>query len=218
MIGLLTEYYSSSFASFNQPYPIILANVQSPGENRSTIVQNSFTPLSNTVFEFSPYETGSWDPSLAAFTPTAYLGTTLRSGQPINSSACVTGFDNAGFLLGTSSNLFVEYNISATALFNATTTPIAPIIQLINSTFESKQPETQLDISSYPNPFFGLGVEGEYLDTDETELRLLDGGLDGEVTPYLPALVKARNVDVIFGIDSVSESDYSTRLHTRHTY
>lgn len=77
---------------------------------------------------------------------------------------------------------------------------------LINSTFQAAQPGTSLDTSSYPNPFYGLGnsANGGYLDADETELRLLDGGLDGAVTPYQPLLVPARQVDVIIGFDAVS--------------
>lgn len=195
---------SPSFASFAQPFPIIIAAVQAPGANLSNTFNGSPIPLSNEIYEFNPYETGSWDPSLASFTPTQYLGTALSAGKPVNASRCVRGFDNAGFLLGTSSNLFIEYNISSTSLFNSTIAPIAPFVQLINSTFQGKQPGQQLDVSAYPNPFYGLGVKGEYLDAGETELNLVDGGLDGQVTPYVPFLVKARQVDVIFAIDGVS--------------
>lgn len=39
-----------------------------------------------------------------------YAGTNLNNGQPDNSSACVTGFDQAGFMMGSSASLF---NVSA---------------------------------------------------------------------------------------------------------
>lgn len=50
-------------------------------------------------------EMGSYDPVLSAFTPTKYLGTT-------NTSVCVTGYDQAAFITGTSSELFNEFNTS----------------------------------------------------------------------------------------------------------
>lgn len=36
----------------------------------------------------------------------SYAGTQLISGRPANNTACVTGFDEAGFMIGTSSSLF----------------------------------------------------------------------------------------------------------------
>ena len=35
---------------------------------------------------------------------------------------------------------------------------------------------------------------------------MLDGGLDGQVTPYSTLLVKARGVDVIIGIDGAADT------------
>lgn len=46
-----------------------------------------------TQYEVSPYEFGSWDKGVAAFTPTKYLGTSLVGGLPLNQTACTTGFD-----------------------------------------------------------------------------------------------------------------------------
>lgn len=48
---------------------------------------------------------GSYDPTLASFIPTKFIGTT-------NSSVCVTGYDQASFIAGTSSELFNEFNIT----------------------------------------------------------------------------------------------------------
>lgn len=42
---------------------------------------------------------------LSAFAPTEFLGS-------VNSSVCVTGYDQAAFALGTSSELFNELNVS----------------------------------------------------------------------------------------------------------
>lgn len=42
-----------------------------------------------------------------AFTPTRYLGTPLNNGTPnsTDDKKCYTGFDNLGFVVGTSSTL-----------------------------------------------------------------------------------------------------------------
>ena len=49
---------------------------------------------------------GSFDPSLSAMANVRFLGTHLVAGAPANASACVTGFDQASFMIGTVSSLF----------------------------------------------------------------------------------------------------------------
>ena len=51
-------------------------------------------------------EMGSFDPSLAAFTPTEYLGT--KAGSDV----CTIGFDQLSFVAGTSSNIFSALNLT----------------------------------------------------------------------------------------------------------
>ena len=53
---------------------------------------------------------GSWDPSLSAMVNLTHVGTHLLNGKPDNDTACTIGFDEAGFVIGTSSSLF---NVSA---------------------------------------------------------------------------------------------------------
>lgn len=60
--------------------------------NLSTV----YIPLNSTVYEFNPYEFGSWDPDLAHFVELDYVGTNLFNGQPYNSTGCVNGFSNVG--------------------------------------------------------------------------------------------------------------------------
>ena len=55
---------------------------------------------------------GSWDPSLSAMVNLTYVGTHLLNGKPDNDTGCVTGFDQAGFVIGTSSSLFNVGEIS----------------------------------------------------------------------------------------------------------
>lgn len=51
-------------------------------------------------------ELASYDPNLSAGMNLTYAGTHLTNGKPDNGSACVTGFDQAGFVMGTSASLF----------------------------------------------------------------------------------------------------------------
>ena len=55
----------------------------------------------------TPIEFGSWDPQLSAMVNMAYGGTHLTNGQPDNDTACTTSFDQTGFIMGTSSNIFI---------------------------------------------------------------------------------------------------------------
>jgi lysophospholipase len=56
--------------------------------------------------QITPLEFGSWDPDLSAMANLSYVGTHLTNSKPDNDTACVTGFDEAGFVMGTSASLF----------------------------------------------------------------------------------------------------------------
>lgn len=111
--------HSTSFRSHEQPFPIIISDsVPSQGGGNLTVL-----PFADPIFEFNvcesrqpssafaPYssislvEMGSYDPSLSAFTPMEFLGT-------VNETLCVTGFDQLSFIMGSSSELFNEFNVS----------------------------------------------------------------------------------------------------------
>lgn len=55
----------------------------------------------------TPLEFGSWDPNLSSMVNMSFAGTHLTNGLPENSAACVKGFDQAGFIMGTSASLFI---------------------------------------------------------------------------------------------------------------
>jgi len=86
------------------PLPIIVANVRPPGFTK--LPPDTVLFLNSTQYEFTPWEMGSYDPDLSAFINVQFLGTRLINGQPLNSSACVTEFDQTSFIFGTSSSLF----------------------------------------------------------------------------------------------------------------
>src|SRR5260370_3454937 len=54
----------------------------------------------------TPLEFGSWDPQLSGMVNISYAGTHLTNGQPANSTACTTFFDQIGFIIGTSASFF----------------------------------------------------------------------------------------------------------------
>ena len=58
------------------------------------------------MHQITPMEWGSWDPDLSAMMNMSYAGTHLNNGLPDNSTACVTNFDQTGFMMGTSASLF----------------------------------------------------------------------------------------------------------------
>ncbi|KNZ62368.1 hypothetical protein VP01_127g6 [Puccinia sorghi] len=213
-----------NFLKFEQPYPIITALGLSPSSSSGQQVghkePSAFVPVSSVPYEFTPHETGSWDEKLGSFIPTEYLGTRLRGGVPMDGKKCVRNFDQTHYLTGISSDIFASMNTSQEAFFTKST--IKELVQATNASFGPYQPGISIDTASVPNPFFQAGSPA-YPDRNSLDLRLLDGGLDGAVTPYYPLLVPARQLDVIVGIDSVSLDndggyDYSTGSSLRATY
>ncbi|KAJ7700428.1 lysophospholipase [Mycena rosella] len=183
-----------TLASHELPFPIITADLLSKHINGTIFPGGNFVPLNTPMFEFNIFEMGCFDDVLAAHTPTKHLGTT-------NSSVCVTGFDEAMFLSGTSSNLWNELNITAEILAENT----ANFSILVNETYP-QSPALRLDTSNFPNPFHGVAPQ-TFADAGETILVLCDGGEDGQVSPLQPMLVKDRKIDVILAIDAVRTDD-----------
>lgn len=59
------------------------------------------------IDQVSPYEFASFDPAVSAGADLTFIGTSLFEGVPVNKSSCVQGFDQAGFVIGTSSDIFL---------------------------------------------------------------------------------------------------------------
>lgn len=193
---------------------------ESPNENTSNIETEELIPLTNTQYELTPFEFGSFDTALSAFLPTHLFGTSFSSGLPTNSSLCAQDFDIAAFAFGISSNVFPQYNVTSDISFES----LGALATVVNETFfeGGKQVGLQMDTANVPNPFMGTG-NGNYLDVNETILRMTDGGINGgmcsrlvwpilfladnvfisEVTPYAPLITSARGLDIIIGLDNV---------------
>lgn len=86
------------FKSGGTPMPVFVADGRAPGE---LIIDGNAT-----VYEINPWELGSFDPTTFAFAPLEYLGSDFLDGKISSKGKCVRGFDNAGYMMGTSSSLF----------------------------------------------------------------------------------------------------------------
>ena len=78
---------TSSFQSFNQPFPIIVVDNRRP---REFIINTN-----STLYEISPYEVGTFDDRVNLFIPTKYIGSNLTDGNATNDNICLERFDNA---------------------------------------------------------------------------------------------------------------------------
>ncbi|KAF2621608.1 lysophospholipase 3 precursor [Macroventuria anomochaeta] len=181
-----------AFSNGEAPMPILVADERSPGD----IVVS----LNATVFEFNPFEMGSFDPTTYGFAPLKYIGSNFSNGALPQNDGCVAGFDNLGFIMGTSSSLFNQIFLSLGSfdLPDFLTSVITSVLTHIG--------EDHDDIADYtPNPFYGF-----HNDTnpsfDHERLTLVDGGEDLQNIPLNPVIQPMRNVDVIFAVDSSADT------------
>jgi lysophospholipase len=89
------------FQAHQVPFPIMQADSRPVGSNLTSVLAPE--PI---VYEMTPFEFGSWDPNLSAMINMSFAGTHVNNFQPANSTSCVTGFDQTGFMMGTSASLF----------------------------------------------------------------------------------------------------------------
>ncbi|VUG19152.1 PLB1 [Brettanomyces bruxellensis] len=183
------------FKNHTMPFPLVVADGRRPGTY--VIGKNS------TIFEFNPFEMGSWDPSLYSFTDLKYVGTNTKKGFPSNGS-CIAGFDNAGFVFGTSSTLFNQI------LLQLNTTGLSGTIYNLIESFLENLSDDEDDIAEWrPNPFY----DSPWGDSDNLKnnksLYLVDGGEDGQNIPLYPLIQPERKVDVIFAYDNSMDTNYS---------
>jgi lysophospholipase len=185
---------TQDFQNGNTPMPILVADERAPGQ--TLIARNT------TVYEFNPFEMGSWDPTTFGFVPMQFLGSNFTGGNLPDNASCVIGFDNAGFIMGTSSSLF-----------NAVVTSIGDVNipqalkDLLNRAFSGFNINNE-DIADYPNPFFQYN-DVSNPSANSSTLTLVDGGLDFQNIPLHPVIQPNRNVDVIFAVDSSADTTFN---------
>ncbi|CAI7619225.1 unnamed protein product [Penicillium viridicatum] len=182
------------FQDGNYPMPFVVADGRNPGE----LVVGS----NSTVYEFNPWEFGTFDPTIFGFVPLKYLGSKFESGSLPSNESCISGFDSAGFVIGTSSTLFNQF------LLKINTTSLPTFVKDVFTDILKKFDRDQDDIASYdPNPFYKYNEHSSPYATQKL-LDVVDGGEDGQNVPLHPLIQPERHVDVIFAVDSSADTNY----------
>lgn len=180
-----------TFQNHDIPFPLFTAI----GRRPDSIVYH----LNSTVFEFNPFEMGSFDPSVNTFTDIKYLGTEYRNGIPRNQS-CVAGYDNAGYVVGTSSSLFNSFMESLTC---PTCNSLNFVLKWVLGRFLTYLSDSRLDVAQIrPNPFLDSEYSVSKSITSNDTLYLIDGGLANETLAISSLLTTHRKIDTVFAMDN----------------
>jgi lysophospholipase len=181
------------FQSALAPLPIVVALERAPNQ--------LLIPSNSTVYEITPWEIGSFDSPISAFAPLQYVGSAFRAGTIPENESCISGFDNAGFVVGTSSSLFNQAYLQ----INNTDIP-----QRVRDYIAEKLGETgqeNNDVSNWVNPFYRYKEE-KNMNADSQVLSLVDGGEDLQNIPLDPLLQPLRGLDVIFAVDGSADTAF----------
>jgi lysophospholipase len=183
----------SNFVANSVPYPIITAIETQPNQCLPT--------NASPQFEMHPYEWGSWDSGIAAFTQSAFLGSNLTNGQPTVKGKCVGNFDNMGYIVGTSSTLFSE--ICLPIVDNPDNDLFTALEDLLASGLSNSE---RFEFAVYPNPFYKYTTST--LVNTQKELHLVDGGTSNQNNPIWPFIQPARSslVDVLIVNDNSADT------------
>lgn len=187
----------SNFTDFNAPFPLITATKISQASGECNPSQTE------ALYEFNPFEFGSWSDDISAFVQSEYLGSNLSSGA-LADGDCVTGFDSLDWVLGVSSNLLQEYVCNTTLGVDITEYFPSSILAIVEQ-------YTSTDLYGYsmvPNPFKAFTsttatTTSSVADLDT--LYLVDGGLPSHNVAILPLLEPSRNVSVLIINDNSND-------------
>lgn len=187
----------SNFTSYQVPFPIMTGT-----QINHTNGECEPTP-DEAIYEFNPYEFGSWSEDISAFVKSEYLGSTIDAGV---ASECAHGFDNIDYVLGTSSQLLNTY--------------ICEGIDIVDEYFPSSvlsAVEQFTNVSQYgysliPNPFLNYESTTATLPSSvsgDDLLYVVDGGesTNEHNVPILPLLEPSRNVSVLVVNDNSNDVD-----------
>jgi len=193
---------NSNFTSFNVPFPIFTSIGQDVNANGCTLLPNG------TQYEFTPYEFGSWDSGVNAFTNVKYLGSTLINGKPLVPGFCTLGFDNLGWVAGTTGDIFPSLCTSLTtsgsnavSTANSSSNSLAGLIPILEQAITPLETVIIPDLfSQLPNPFYKSS--GSPTVSSSAKLSIGDGGLSGQADPIWPYIQpNGRRADVLFLAD-----------------
>lgn len=182
-----------NFMNGDTPFPFLVTDERSPN--------TAIVSLNSTVYEINPFEMGSWDPTTYAMAPLQYIGSNFSAGSVPSNEKCIEGFDQVGYMMGTSSTLFNQFLLQ----INATSIP--SFVRDIFTNILTGLGEDNNDIAQWePNPFYHFNNDTNR-NANSTQLTLVDGGEDGQNVPLYPLIQPQRHVDVIFAVDSSADTD-----------
>ncbi|KAK5708282.1 hypothetical protein LTR97_000822 [Elasticomyces elasticus] len=207
MSGLTTL---SNFTSRNVPYPIITTT------NVNGTQGQCIPPLNAIIYEFHPYEYGSWDTGVSAFAQTTYMGTNLTNGSPTVPGKCTVRYDNLGYIFGTSSDVF----FAACAVIepvNSTSSLANTLEGLVDQTHEPVFTDL---FGVYVNPFYKYPRSSQV--QSSPVLTMVDGGATNQNNPIWPFIQaqNSRNVDVLIVNDNSADTtdNFPNGTEIRQTY
>jgi len=130
----------------------------------------------------------------------------MTNGSVTENSRCTVGFDNAGYVMGTSSSLFnnliLQLNDSSLDIPDALRTAVGSLLTGLDRDND--------DIADYePNPFYKWNPTGNAYNANNSSLTLVDGGLDNQNVPFNPLIQPQRALDVIFANDNSADTPLS---------
>ncbi|EPQ56964.1 hypothetical protein GLOTRDRAFT_73425 [Gloeophyllum trabeum ATCC 11539] len=193
-----------AFQQYIPPFPIVMSDSRPVGSNLTT----ALTP-EPVVYEMTPLEFGSWDPNLSAMVNMSFAGTHFVNGTPPNDTACVTGFDQAGFIMGSSASLFNQIlDFGTNTLTGFSSQDASGLLYVLSRQLQEVRTRAN-DVANWPNPFQGLKSQ-TFEDSSSDWLELIDGSSNAENVPLGQLFVRARGLDVIVAVDS--SADQSTTL------
>ncbi|KAF8919942.1 phospholipase B [Mucidula mucida] len=188
-----------SFRDLQVPFPLVVADSRPVGSNLTTTLD-----LDAVVYEITPFELASYDPNLSAGVNLTFAGTHFMNGRPENGSSCVNGFDQAGFIMGSSASLFnqiLDFGRNTIAGFSDDDSK--GLLYVLSRQLQEVRTRAD-DVANWPNPFKGLR-NTTFVDSDKDWIELIDGASNLENVPYGPHFVKARNVDVIVTLEASAD-------------
>lgn len=172
--------------------PIIVADERAPGQ---LIISTN-----TTIYEFNPWEMGTFDPTTFGFAPLRFVGSNFSSGVLPSNESCIRGFDNAGFIMGTSSSLFNQFYLQINA-----TSGVPDRVKSAISNILMDIGQDNNDIADWPNPFYYFN-NNTNLNAQSKTLTLVDGGEDLQNIPLHPLIQPMRHIDVIFAVDGSADT------------
>ncbi|CAK7214713.1 Lysophospholipase 1 [Sporothrix bragantina] len=207
---------TSAFQAGDMPLPLVVMT----GNSASNSKEDS--PPTAPIYETTPWEWGTYDNDIYGFVPLEYLGTRFVNGVVPDNETCVRGFDNAGFITGSSSDIWNENGTDIVEEFKGYISKLnasspgndeIELLELIISDFLSATSSDNSTVNgpaAYdPNPFYGYNAATSPYAND-ANLTVEDGGENSQNVPLYPLIQKKRNVDVIFAVDSLGVDDFDS--------